>query len=435
MWARPNKLWLLLLLPLAALIYFLAAYFHFQGGGYDAPEAVSIPLEGIPVPSSSILTFTEVPKIQRGTLVLDATHSHSYTKAEITTLTNRVADRGFDVEYLGDVVSANSESQRLEALDVALRKADSMAVILPRQPYTPAEAALIEQFVDKGGRLLLIADPTRPHRINSLAQRFGISFLPGHLYNTTEYDLNHQNIFLSDFPRTDELTQGLRRIVMYTSGSVRSAGPGLVRADTNTRSSTVHRIEPFYPVAKGRDGRVVAIFDLTFMIPPQNSILDNDRFISNIADYLTSNIREFHLTDFPYFFGDQVDLLLGQSALFEVGSDAKTLLAAFGKKADIKPVEDITSDTMYLGLYEDSFEVAQYLQLSGIQLDGSLRTPFTSEIDPTGTATIFLQATPDRHVLVVLGESPAALKAVLNQLESGTFRNGLVGDFVGVYRN
>ena len=46
--------------------------------------------------------------------------------------------------------------------------------------------------------MLLIGDPTRDNQLNRLAERFSITFQPDYLYNTLEYDLNFQRIFMSD---------------------------------------------------------------------------------------------------------------------------------------------------------------------------------------------------------------------------------------------
>ena len=65
----------------------------------------------------------------------------------------------------------------------------------------------MERFVDKGGKLLLVSDPTRPNQINVLAKKFGLEFRPDYLYNTVEYDQNFRHIFVRDF-QPDALTNG-----------------------------------------------------------------------------------------------------------------------------------------------------------------------------------------------------------------------------------
>jgi hypothetical protein len=440
MWALLNKTrwllgtpWRVLIIPfLFAVAFFLGAYFFFYRGGYDSPPAIPIPLEKIVPPSSSFTSFTEVPPIQRGLLLVDATHRNDFTKEEIGTLLSRVADRGYAVEFLGNFRSVDSRI-RLELLEAGLRQADTFAVILPGDPYSQQEGDAVARFVRKGGKVLLLADPGRFHQINSLAERFGIAFQPDYLYNVVQYDLNFQDIFVSHF-RPDELTRGLSQIVLYTAGSIKSSGPALAFTDGNTRSSLIQRGEPYYPLVRGSEGQVVGISDLTFMIPPQNSILSNDRLVSNIADYLTASVRAFELTDFPHFFQGQVDILLGRSSLFTVGTELKSILTDFQLGSEIRGVEDLTRNAVYLGLYEDAPDVAQYLDVARVRVADTLRTPFTPDIPLVGTGIILLHRGQERHILVILGDSPGTLAELVKRLGSGNFRDGLVADFVGVYR-
>ena len=306
-------------------------------------------------------------------------------------------------------------------------------VVAPATPYTDAEADMVEKYIlRKGGKVLLVGDPTRSHNINSLAERFGVKYRQDYLYNLTDYDLNFQNVPMRSF-REDYVTEGLEQVVFYTAGSVTAPTAGLAFAAENTRSSLVEQPDPFSTMVKAGDGRVLALTDLTFMIPPRNSILDNDRLISNLADYLTSSQRSFALADYPSFFKGDVDIVLGRSSLFDVVADVKGMLSEFGIDSDVQAVEDITKDTLYLGLYKDAADVAQYLEVAGLGLNDVLRTPFTSDIEKKDTAIILLHPGADRHALVVLGDSETSLRTALDLL-SDDFREGLVGDFVGVYR-
>ena len=179
----------------------------------------------------------------------------------------------------------------------------------------------------------------------------------------------------------------------------------------------------------------MAVSDLTFMIPPQNSVLDNDRLISNIADFLTTSDRSFVLADFPYFFKADVDILLGRASLFDVATELKTMLSGFQIDSEVKGAEDFRRDTVYLGLYEDASRVVQYLDVAGIQVNGTLRTPFTPNIAAEGTSVLLLNSTQDRKVLVILADSQRALLDIVGRLGSGTFRDGLADDLAGVYRS
>ena len=64
----------------------------------------------------------------------------------------------------------------------------------------------------------------------------------------------------------------------------------------------------------------------------------------------------------------------------------------------------------------------------------TLRTPFTPDITTAGTAIVLLNERLDRKVMVILADGPESLQSVVSRLESGTFRDGLVSDFLGVYQ-
>ncbi len=258
-------------------------------------------------------------------------------------------------------------------------------------------------------------------------------FQRGYLYNVVEHNLNYRNIFVRDF-RPDELTQGLQQISLYMAGSIKSSGVPLAFTDPNTFSSVIERVETFTPLVKSDDGRVLGISDFTFLLPPQSTSLDNNRLISNIANFLTTGERQFDLSDFPHFFNGDVDILVGRASLFEVGTRVKSMLGAFEIDSQVRGVENLSSDTIFLGLYKDAPSIAQYLGVSGVQVNGTLRTPFTPNIDTRGTAIVLLHQDRERQVLVVLADSEQILHRMVSLLGSGGHIEGLVSDFLEVHR-
>ena len=447
MFRQLSKTWVWLLLPASAIVFFVAATLYYYDGLYNPPPDATVRAEDIELATYASSVFNESPVIRQGVLLVDNSHRNRFSEEELNTLLSRVADRGYSVEFTSGRDQSSSGqffspfgfpapfsgrgSQTV--LDESLRKADSLAVILPNTAYTPDEVAAVQRFVRKGGTLLLIGDPSRPSEINCLAEPSGFQFQDGYLYNLVEHNLNFRNIIVRDF-RPDPVTSGLNDISLYWAGAIKTSGVPLAFTDTNTLSSMVERLEPFSPLAKSSDGRVLAISDMTFLEPPRNSTLDNDRLIANIADFLTTGERGFELADFPHFFGEDVDILLGDASLFNIGSQMRSLLSDAQMASEVRGVEDLDKDTVFLGLYQDALAVAQYLDAAGVQIDGTIRTPFTPDIAAGGTAVVLLHEGRNRRVLVVLGDSPFALLLIVDQLESGRFRDGLVNDFLGVYQ-
>lgn len=132
--------------------------------------------------------------------------------------------------------------------------------------------------------MLLIADPTRSNAMNSLSLEFGLIFEADYLYNMKENDVNYRNIFITGF-KENEITKNLTKIALYSAGSITSADSGIAFGDDNTFSSVVGTRKGLSPMALAGQSKVLAIYDFTFMTEPYNGVLDNNRLISNMADW------------------------------------------------------------------------------------------------------------------------------------------------------
>lgn len=453
-----TKLLLLTIIPVGAAAVFVVAFLLFYRGGYQPPPTPEVAFRQIAPPAGAAagppLAAPVRPAARRGILAIDAQHQNAFTETEILTLTAQVAARGYEIEFIGDAGAAGltyagesaielppdalpeppeTPETRYHRLADALRRADGLAVILPRQPYSPPETALVAQFVQQGGRLLLIADPARPHRINTIAAAFGLDFQPDYLYDITENDINFRRILVRDF-QPDQLTAGLQTVVFPVAGSIQSVGPPLAFAAPDTQSSLLPAAAPLHPAAWGDNRNVLALSDLTFMIPPNHSLLDNGRLIANIADYLTAARREFRLTDFPHFYRNEsgIDLILSRPSLLNAAMQLKNSLAAYNIPSRIAPTENPARDTILLGLHQDAPQIAPYLQAAGVRVDDTIATPFTPEIASPAAALFLLSPGQNRHALTILADTPETLAAAVDSLFSGDFRHGLASDHLAI---
>ncbi len=429
------------LASLGLLIFFAAlafggGYLFFQRSGYDAPAVARIAApETVQQELPSNPARHPIAAAPSGGLVLvDAHHRNSFRDSEAAILVSRIAGRGATVEYIGDFRTIEPD-KRLPLLEEGLRRADTLLVILPRDAYTAQEADLVENFVAKGGRLLLVSDPTRIQLINSLAERFGLNFQPDFLFNQHENDLNFQHIFVRDF-QPEQLTSGVNELALYTAGSIQTSGSGIAFTDAATESSLATAGGGLAPIAWGTSRNVLAVGDFTFMIPPHNTALDNDQLLSNIADFLTGGSRQFTLDDFPYFFrnaaGRDVDIVVGNPSLLNSGQTVKNGLSEFGVSSNLSTSEDFGSDTVFLGMHEDAQRVAGYLQAAGVRVDDHLSGPFGDELALQDSAVAVLDRNLDRHVLIILADSADTMAQSIDRLFSGDYREDLVNDFASV---
>jgi hypothetical protein len=412
-----KKLSIILLAIALLVIPTVGRWFAYYNGRYQ-PGQVNRPdldqikpslLEAQPFEDQEIDTTP-------GTVLVDLAHENRVQMAELNVLQARLSARGQRFEPI----------TQAEDLGNKLRYARALVIMSPGVDWAPDEIQLVQRFVDKGGRLLLIADPTRfeaiydewdvyvgldydaPH-LNDLAARFGLVFQTDYLYNTFENEGNFRNIGLTEFA-DDPLTAGLERIVFFAAHSLVSEEPALIIAGGETRSSTSEQAEDLVVGLLAADGAVLALGDLTFMTEPNNAVYDNAQFIANIADFVSQAQRRYELADFPHFFGEEVDLVytgspLLDSKLVKGGSNLQALLKREGKALDVRAEEDDARDTLFIGLYEKAEEVQPYLEAAQVTLLISPTQPLTATSPVTPTAETEPEGATERPTE---GESPTA---------------------------
>jgi hypothetical protein len=479
---------LIVLLALVLLIApLLVRWFYYYEGRYVPDEVPRPDLTKIDEPLPETQPFADLEVSESfGTVLVDLAHGNHVQMAELNVLQARLAARGQRLLPVFDI----------EDLERQLRHAQALAIISPAYDWMPDEIQLVQRFVEKGGRLLLVTDPSRfdviydewgyylgldtdVSHVNDLASRFGFVFQDDYLYNTVDNEGNFRNIILTDFA-DEQLTGGLERLVFFAAHSLSSEEPALLTAGGETRSSTSENIEDLTVGLLVADGAVLALGDLTFLTEPNNAVSDNDRFVANIADFFSGAQRRYELADFPHFFGEEVHLIyadapLLNSDLVQEGSALQSRLAEHGKTLTVQAEEDETSDTLFLGLYEQADEVESYLAAaqvslvfsptttlededtdsgsseplsSGSQITATLQPTTTEtldedaespetdkdrivvepvgEVSPATTSLLLLQIDEDREVMVALADSEAGLKNVLERLAANDLEGCLL---------
>lgn len=336
-----------------------------------------------PPPSS---TFVDEPEEGEGSILLDVAHDNAFELNELGFLNGRLSARGFN---LIPYSSGNLASQ--------LRSVNAFVVITPLSPFSFAEIQAVKDFVNRGGRLLLLGDPTRYEisieedlfevflvieddkiPLNSLGNEFDITFKGDYLYNMSENEGNFKNIMLSGSNIGEsDLTDSLETVVFYGAHSldVGPTGTALFSGGDDTWSSATDRSGGLTLGATSQDGRVLALSDIHFMTDPYHTSYDNGRLVAHIADFLTeSSERVYTLPDFPYFYADDTNLVyvgdpeLGP-LLFDQVIELQNAFQAVGKKITLVSETGAGQDTLYLGLYNQvDEEVLEILASKGISL-------------------------------------------------------------------
>jgi len=414
---------LLIVLAIVALFVtpFAARWLYYYGG-VSSPRSVPRPdLSKVAAIAPEMPAFADKPTVtdaQTGTILVDHAHDNRFQVGELNVLKARLAARGQRMELL----------ESADDLAGRLRYAQSLAIIAPGTSPSAQEIEAIKAFIDKGGRLLLVADPTRysillddygdfagldsdSSHINDLAAQFGVVFQPDYLYNTVENEGNFRNIRLTDIA-SNTLSAGLEQVVFYGAHSLLAHEPALISAGGDTRSSSSERAEVLPVAVLAGGGSVLALGDLTFMTEPYNASYDNDRLVANIADFMAGSERSYDLADFPFFFRESVDLVYAGDPLLDTDliKGGGTLQALFEKNdrvLSVRETEDTQRDTLFFGLYHEAQDVQPYLDAAGVTL--VISATATPEQDAPGaspvatlaatpTLTVTSQITPSREI-------------------------------------
>ena len=453
----------LLLLPLAARWL----YHYDVGAGSRRPAIAQPDLSQVVEPALAARDFQDEPGAATpGIVVMDQAHDNRVRTSELAVLQARLATRGQSLEPLADAAK----------LGDCLRYARALIIASPGTPWKAGEIEEVARFVEKGGRLLLITDPSRYDvlydewgsfsaldadvaHINDLAARFGLFFQSDYLYNTLDNEGNYRHIRLTDFA-SHPLTEGLEQVVLPGTHSIASAEEGaLVWAGGETRSSSSERTGSLTVAALAAGGQVLGLGDLSFLQEPYNTLYDNDRFIANIADLLAGAERRYELEDFPFFFDDEVDLVYAGEPLLKAdvisaASDLQDLLGERGLRPALRAEEDGDRDTVLLGLFEGAGEAGPYLSDLGVTLvvsptgemeedgeeraaedDGEDAEPAVDRIEiegvgqipARGSALLALQEEGDRQVLLILAGGAETLVSLVGRLAAGNLEGCLFG--------
>ncbi|MFC1987685.1 hypothetical protein ACFLVH_03995 [Chloroflexota bacterium] len=263
----------------------------FYSGFYHAPQIKMPDYEQITAQVTPPITqFSDNYTQGKGNVLIDVSHYNYFNEGELNILILRLISRGMTVNFFRG--SDDLEKQLLgEEEDMSggkLLPADAFIIVCPRSQFSKEDIEITDNFTSKGGKLLLIEDPTRSaDNMNSLSIKFDLIFEPDYLYNMQENESNYRNIFITDFEE-NKITRDLKKIALYTAGSISSVDDGIAFVGENTFSSVIELREKLSPMVMTQESRVLAIYDLTFMTEPYNGILDNNQLISNIADWLAS---------------------------------------------------------------------------------------------------------------------------------------------------
>lgn len=266
---------LILIIVVAAFIVLIKSLFVYTSF-YSGPD-IKTSYTNISVPISLPEEFSETPNLSSGKVLFDVSHNNNFEFEELEVLFSRIISRSNSIAYF------NGENE----LEKELKNVNSFVIISPRGNFSKTEIEIIKKFLDRGGRLMILSDPEKNSLVNRLAINFDIIIQENYLYNLKENDGNFRHIYLKHFSE-NAITKNLKKITLYSSCSIIPSDKGLVFTDNNTYSSTENAPGRYSPIIL-KQNNILTLCDQTFIQKPYNKITDNNKLISNLADWLTKN--------------------------------------------------------------------------------------------------------------------------------------------------
>ena len=199
------------------------------------------------MPTPELVQFVDAPQKANSVVLFDFAHSNNLKEAELNVLWEHLTARGSQPELV----------KSGEVLATKLRRAQGYVIVSPRVAFTPEETRQIKHFVDTGGHLLLVTDPTRfdvsfdllgfPKDrtpdvaiMNALAAPFGLMFEDDYVYNMTTNAGSFRDVVLTQFGDS-AVTKGLKKVTFFAAHSMSTNGRPIITADAETRSSLSER--------------------------------------------------------------------------------------------------------------------------------------------------------------------------------------------------
>jgi hypothetical protein len=404
------------LLCLAVPVLF--RYFWFYQGSYQPAHPVSTPEYAsytLPQPVlSTPLPATSKKSEVKPVIVFDQSHTNYYLLSEIEHLTREIDAAGARIEL-------NTEAS---ALPRQLKYASAYVSVAPTLQFSAEEKLALTQFVQNGGRLLVITDPTRNSNpgylsggssqggplflsstdvANLILEPYGMAFMDDYVYNMVENEGNFRNVILKTFTK-NPLTENISKVVFYSSHSIKSKQPALISGDDKIYSSITDQGSSLGLAGIDASSQVVALGDLSFITSPYDQVADNQVLIANLARFLVQSAPAHTLADYPYLFKQPVAVLAAKplqmdDTLLKSLSGLQTQLNSFGLKmliADEQAAKDKGTDLLVLGTFPPDDTLKEFVADFNLNFssESGSKTPEASTPTPEAPASVQPQGTP-----------------------------------------
>lgn len=235
-------------------------------------------------------------------ILIDSQHSNVYDRSDLEPVIEALVEAGHKVDFTASGQSTDSFGGG--SYNATLQQYDAVLIVNPTESFSENERAGLQAYADGDGRVAVLGEPTRlagggtfaapsPRQFgaNDLTEDFGARVGADMLYNMDDdaNDNNFKSIYAE--PSGDgALTDGVDTITLETSGYLVTNGDNDVdvvfEAADGTKTLETRRTGDYATVV--RNDNMVFVSDSTFIMEDEVYDADNEVFVSNLLDFLTS---------------------------------------------------------------------------------------------------------------------------------------------------
>ena len=259
----------------------------------------------------------------QGNVIIDISHGNKISPLNFQLLAGELARRGVYTGY-GDTWKEIAEG---------LDSAACLIVAAPTKAYSSEEFEIIDDWLLEGRVLVLLYDPSLEYNdrtqltspINSLANRYGLSFRTGYLYDMEDNYYGYRNIYVRTFRNTN-ITKDIDSLILLTS-------TGLLPTDSNAGytsplvySTSTENQGIYIPLSVTEKGNTTlfAIGDISFLTEPYVYMEDNYQLMLNLVDAISRiDVPIIEPIEEPEYNITQPDLPIGTLKAFVEYADGE----------------------------------------------------------------------------------------------------------------
>ena len=451
-----NRNQILMAITLFSIPIIVRGFWFYQGiyqpaGKIQTPQYMdyTIPTPDIstPIPDQ----FLPVSNAPAKRVLIDQTHQNNFKPSEI---------EPFLVE-LGKQNSTIAYTSYQELFKDQLDRADAFVIIAPTFDYTVEEMDAIQSFVQRGGRLLVFAEPTRKFAateyfesipsaqnsvdiLNSLLVSYDIMVEDGYVYNQVENEGNFRNVIFRDLTE-DELTNKINEVVFYSTHNIRTQHIGLIKGSDTMRTSGIIQGKDINVAAKSRDGNILVLGDFTILTHPYYQVADNPIFIRNLAQFLESGTIVRSLEDFPHIFSETIYLIIPDDVIIdndwlEVLSSLQTSTQYSNQSINLSRDIHEGKDQLILSTYDQGEIIDGIFNEFGILVDeenigdgsGIISIPDIGDFSMSEIGLFLFSTEQEKNQLYLVADSFDTLKTLIGYYQSNSLSTCFVEKDIAV---